>query len=210
MGVIENPAEHHITDIAALERLYDQPLEPPIAKEVGYVHPHYAQFIKASPFAVLATSGPEGLDASPRGDHPGFVAVEDEKTLLLPDRRGNNRIDSLRNIVRDPRVALIFLIPGVNETLRVFGRAVISTDPKLLERFVVEQRAPKTVIVVHVESVYFQCARAMLRSKLWDASRHIERSALPSNGTILAALTKDRIDGAKYDSELRGRLTTLY
>jgi PPOX class probable FMN-dependent enzyme len=201
---------HRITDVADLERIYGTPAEPPIAKEVDYVHPHYAAFIAASPFAVLATSGPEGLDASPRGDHAGFVTVEDEKTLLLPDRRGNNRIDSMRNIVRDRRVALIFLIPGVQETLRVNGRADISIDPALLERFTVEGKAPRTVLVIHVDSVYFQCARAMLRSKLWDASRHIDRKTLPSNGTILAALTKERIDGVKYDRELAGRISTLY
>ena len=201
---------HLITDVAELERIYGTPAEAPIAKEVDYVHPHYAAFIAASPFAVLATSGPEGLDASPRGDHAGFVTVEDEKTLLLPDRRGNNRIDSMRNIVRDPRVALIFLIPGVQETLRVYGRADISIDPELIERFAVEGKPPRTVLVIHVQSVYFQCARAMLRSKLWDPSRHIDRRSLPSNGTILAALTKERIDATKYDRELKERITTLY
>ena len=202
--------EHPVTDVAELERIYGMPLEGPVAKEIDYVHSHYRAFIAAAPFAVLATSGPEGLDASPRGDHAGFVVVEDEKTLLLPDRRGNNRIDSMRNIVRDPRVALIFLIPGIQETLRVNGQAVISTDPGLLERFVVEGKAPRTVVVIHVESVYFQCARAMLRSKLWDPTRHVDRKSLPSLGTILADLTQARIDAAKYDSELSGRLKTLY
>lgn len=201
---------HHVTDIATLERIYDKPLEGPIAKEIDYVHPHYRALIEASPFAVLATSGPEGLDASPRGDHPGFVTVEDEKTLLLPDRRGNNRIDSMRNIVRDPRVALIFLIPGCNETLRVNGKGAISTDPALLQRFVVNESAPKTVIVIRVESVYFQCAKAMLRSKLWDASRHVDRKTLPSVGKMLGDLTKSHIDAATYDAGLEQRYKLLY
>ena len=208
--MVESPVEHQITNVATLERLYGTPAEAPIAKEIDYIHPHYRAFIAAAPFAMLATSGPGGLDATPRGDHAGFVVVEDEKTLLLPDRRGNNRIDSLRNLVCDPRMALLFLIPGVQETLRVNGRAVISTDPKLLERFTVEGRAPRTVLIIHVESVYFQCARAILRSKLWDATRHVDRRSLPSLGTILADLTQSRIDAAKYDGELSGRLQTLY
>jgi PPOX class probable FMN-dependent enzyme len=201
---------HRVTNVAQLQALYGTPLEAPIAKEIDYVHPHYAALIAASPFAILATRGPDGLDASPRGDHAGFVVVENEKTLLLPDRRGNNRIDSLRNIVHDPHVAIIFLIPGVNETLRVNGRAVISTEPELLERFSVESRAPRTVLVIHVDTVFFQCARAMLRSKLWDPSCHVERRSLPSVGKILGDLTQSRIDGAQYDRDLGVRLKSLY
>ena len=199
-----------ITSIAELERLYDKPLEGPIAKEVDYIHPHYQALIAASPFAILATSGPDGLDASPRGDHAGFVQVQDEKTLLLPDRRGNNRIDSLRNIVHDPRVAVIFLVPGCNETLRVNGRAEISTDPNLLERFIVQEQPPKTVLVIHVDTVFFQCAKAMLRSKLWDPARHVDRKTLPSVGKMLGDLTQSRIDAAKYDADLSERHKTLY
>src|SRR5512147_1284576 len=127
-----------------------------------------------SPFAALATSGPEGLDCSPRGDLPGFVRIHDEKTLAMPDRRGNNRIDSLRNIVRDPRVALLFLIPGSGTTFRVNGRAVVSTDPELLASFAVEDHAPRSVIVVTVETAYFQCARAIVRSELWNPARHVD------------------------------------
>ncbi|MGZ8203305.1 MAG: MSMEG_1061 family FMN-dependent PPOX-type flavoprotein, partial [Burkholderiales bacterium] len=127
--------EHVINDLATLERLYGRPAGASVEKEVSHIHPHYRRMIEASPFVVLATSGPGGLDTSPRGDPAGFVLVEDEKTLLVPDRRGNNRVDSLRNIIADPRVALLFLIPGVGETLRVNGRAVISTAPALLQRF---------------------------------------------------------------------------
>ena len=119
---------------------------------------------------MLATSGPDGLDSSPRGDPKGFVRVVDEKTVILPDRRGNNRIDSLRNLVTDPRVALMFLIPGVSETLRVMGRATISTDPELCASFAMQGKAPRSVLVIAVEQVFFQCAKAIVRSKLWDPS----------------------------------------
>jgi PPOX class probable FMN-dependent enzyme len=200
-----------ITSISALEDLFDAPAAASVAKEVAFIHPHYGALIKASPFFVLATSGPHGLDASPRGDAPGFVVVEDETTLLIPERRGNNRIDSLRNIVEDPRVALLFLIPGHGETLRVSGRAGIVVAPDLLERFAVDGKAPKCVLVVKVESVFFQCARAILRSHLWDAASSRRDSELPSAGTILAALSSNAIDGAQYDRQLPERQrATLY
>lgn len=204
-------ARHIITDVAALDALYGPVAEVSIVKEVPYLHPDYRALIAASPFAVLATAGPGGLDASPRGDAPGFVVVEDEHTLLLPDRRGNNRADSLRNILADPRVALLFLIPGVGETLRVNGRAVISTDPALLQRFPVDGKLPRTVVVITVESVFFQCARAIIRSELWNAERHIARSALPSTGTILSDLSECRLGGEEYDREQPERQkNTLY
>lgn len=200
-----------ISDLDALERLYGKPAAASIKKEVRYLHPHYRKFIEASPFAVLATNGPDGLDVSPRGDLSGFVAVADEKTLLLPDRRGNNRVDSLRNIISDPRVALILLIPGVGETLRLNGQAKILVDPVLLERFSMDGKLPRSVLQVHVESVFFQCSRAILRSRLWEADQQIEISSLPSAGTILADLSMGDIDGQQYDAELPGRLkTTLY
>ncbi len=202
---------HVITDVATLERLYGAPSEASIVKEVDHVHPVYRKLIEASPFAVLATCGPGGLDASPRGDGPGFVAVEDEKTLLLPDRRGNNRTDSLRNIIADPRVALLFLIPGIGETLRVNGRASISVDPALLRRFAVEGKEPRSVLVIAVETVYFQCSRAVLRADLWNPEKHASRSSLPSTGAILAALSNARIGGESYDRALPERVkATLY
>jgi PPOX class probable FMN-dependent enzyme len=198
--------EHRITDIATLERLYGAPSGAAVEKEVDYLHPHYRTLIAASPFVVLATSGPDGLDTSPRGDPAGFVVVEDEKTLLIPDRRGNNRIDSLRNIVTDPHVALLFLIPGVGETLRVNGRATISTAPALLERFSMGGRLPRSVIVVHVDTVFFQCSRAIFRSRLWDPAQHIERGSLPSLGTIVSDISRSRIDAESYDRGLYERL----
>src|SRR5438046_7829884 len=177
--------DHIVTSIEALEHIYGEPFGPSIAKETDRVTSHYRAFIEAAPFFALATAGPEGLDCSPRGDAPGFVRVHDEKTLLVPDRRGNNRIDSWRNILSDPRVALLFLIPGCGETIRVNGRASISSDPALTGSFVVQGKAPRTVIIVSVDLVYFQCAKPIVRSKLWDASRHVERQSLPSTGTIL-------------------------
>lgn len=204
----ERNTSHQVSDLAVLEQIYGKPLAASVHKEIDYIHPHYRAFIEAAPFAVLATCGPDGMDASPRGDPAGFVHVEDEKTLLLPDRRGNNRIDSLRNIISDPRVALIFLIPGIGETIRVNGRARIRRDPALLERFAIEGKLPNTVLKIEVESVFFQCSRAILRSKLWHADQHIERSALPSLGAILQDVSESGIDGAKYDAELPQRLKT--
>src|SRR6185369_15853350 len=160
------------------------PGEASTVKEVDWITPHYRAFIEASPFVSLATSGPEGLDCSPRGDRPGFVRVADERTLLLPDRRGNNRIDSLRNVVRDPRVALLFLIPGIGNTLRVNGDATVSIDPDLLASFAVEDKAPRSVLVIAVRAVYFQCARALVRSRLWDPAARVDPKSLPSAGEI--------------------------
>jgi PPOX class probable FMN-dependent enzyme len=200
-----------LTDISALRELYGEPSEPAIAKEIDYVHPHYRAMIEASPFMVMATCGPDGLDVSPRGDPAGFVVVEDDRTLLIPDRRGNNRCDSLNNLIEDPRIALLFMIPGVGETLRVNGRAEISVEPALLERFPAQGKLPRSVIVVHVERVYFQCPKALVRSDLWNPAKHIERRSLPSSGTILADITRGRVGGAEYDAAYPERLkATIY
>jgi PPOX class probable FMN-dependent enzyme len=202
---------HLVTDAAALRTLYGEPSDGAIAKEVNHVHPHYRAMIEASPFMVMATSGPDGLDVSPRGDPPGFVVVEDDTTLLIPDRRGNNRTDSLGNLISDPRIALLFLIPGVGETLRVNGWAEISVDPDLLARFPAQGKLPRSVIVVHVERVYFQCPKALVRSDLWNPAKHIERRSLPSSGTILADITRGRVGGAEYDAAYPERLkATIY
>ncbi len=189
-----------ITTLEQLEAIYGQPGETSLVKVADHVTPHYRAFIDASPFVALATCGPEGLDCSPRGDGPGFVrASDDGRTLLMPDRRGNNRADSLRNIIRDPRVALLFLIPGHGNTLRVNGRAELSTDPELTTSFTVEGNAPRCVIVIRVESVYFQCARALVRSDLWNPERHAPADALPTPGEILAAMSENRVGGESYD-----------
>lgn len=203
-------APHTITDLAALEALFGTAGEASIRKEVAYLHPVYRQWIEASPFAVLATRGPGGLDASPRGDPAPLVAIQDAHTLLLPERRGNNRIDSLRNILSDPQVALLFFVPGTGETLRVNGRAHISVAPELLTRLAMDGVPPKCVIEVQVESVYFQCGKAMQRSKLWEP-RTPGQAPVPTAGAMLAALTQDAIDGAAYDRELPVRQrSTLY
>ena len=186
-----------LTTLQDLEAIYASPAEASTVKQVDAIIPYYRRLIEASPFAVLATAGPEGLDCSPRGDLPGFVRIHDEKTLLLPDRRGNNRIDSLRNIIRDPRVALLFLIPGSGTTLRVNGRAQLSTEAPLLQSFAVENQLPRTVMIVHVEAVYFHCARAIIRSKLWETAQ--ERQDLPTPGEILAHLSQHRVGGQEYD-----------
>lgn len=188
-----------ITTIAELEAIYGAPQPRDNAKVARRITPQYRALIEASPFAALSTAGPEGLDCSPRGDRPGFIRVVDDATLALPDRRGNNRVDSLRNIVRDPRAALLFLIPGLSMTLRVNGRARLDTGPDLLASFAVEDKAPRCVIVLAVDEVYFQCGRAVVRSGLWDPARHADPASLPTAGQILAAMTDGDMGGPEYD-----------
>lgn len=203
--------QHHVTDIQALETIFGAVGEASILKELDHIDANYRALIAASPFLALATVGPNGLDCSPRGDPNGFVHVLDEKTLILPDRRGNNRIDSLRNLIVNPQLAMLFLIPGMEETLRVNGRASISIDPALLQRYALDGKEPKVVLVVTVEAVFFQCARAVLRADLWNPAKHVSRATLPSAGKILADASTARIDGAVYDRELPGRVrNTLY
>jgi PPOX class probable FMN-dependent enzyme len=194
-----------VKTIAELEAIYGFPGETSTVKEVDRITPHYRAFIDASPFVLLATSGPEGLDCSPRGDLPGFVRIQDDKTLLMPDRRGNNRVDSLRNIVRDPRVALLFLIPGAGNTLGVNGRAHLCNDPDLLASFEMDGKSPRCAIVMTVDAVYFQCARALVRSDLWNPEKRIDPKRLPTAGEILAALSNNRVGGEEYDRVWRDR-----
>jgi uncharacterized protein len=201
--------DHRIDDISKLEALYGAPMQPAIVKEIDYIHPVYRQIIEASPFVVLSTCGHDGLDASPRGDRAGFVVVEDEKTLLIPDRPGNNRFDSLRNILEDPRIALFFLVPGIGETLRVNGRGAISVDPELLARFVVNGKPPRSVIIVSLETIFFQCSKAVVRADLWNSEKRLDRKALPSTGTILAEVSKGRVDAETYDKALPERVRTM-
>jgi hypothetical protein len=194
-----------IETIAALEALYGAPALAATAKVADRVTPDYRRLIEASPFLVLATAGPEGLDASPRGDAHGLVRIADDRTLLLPDRRGNNRIDSLRNIVRDPRVALLFLIPGSGTTLRVNGRAQLTADPDLLASFAVDGAAPRSVVVVEIAEIYFQCARAVMRAGLWDGARHAPPGSLPTPGRMLAAMSDGATGGEAYDRDWPAR-----
>lgn len=194
-----------IETVEALEALYGTPNLASTAKVADRLTPEYRRLIEASPFLVLATAGPEGLDASPRGDAHGLVRVADDRTLLMPDRRGNNRVDSLRNIVRDPRVGLLFLIPGSGTTLRLNGRAHLSVDPELLASFAVDGALPRSVVVVAIEELFFQCARAVVRSALWDPARHAPPGSLPTPGQILASMSNGETGGEAYDREWPAR-----
>lgn len=191
-----------IETLDQLHAIYGTPGPASTVKEVDRITPDYARLMAASPFVALATVGPEGLDCSPRGDRGSVVRIADQRTLLLPDRRGNNRVDSLRNIVRDPRVALLFLIPGSGSTLRVNGRAHLSAAPALLEALAIEGQRPRSVIVIRVEAVYFQCARAVIRAGLWQAH---DAPDLPTPGQILATLSDGQVGGEPYDREWPAR-----
>jgi len=210
-------SDHRIASLDDLARAYPNPTAPAsVFKEIDHVDENYAALIAASPFFVLATVGPEGLDCSPRGDLPGFVTVRDAKTLLIPDRKGNNRLDSLRNILFDDRIGMLFLIPGYGETLRVNGRAELSCDPGLCAPFEMAGKLPASVMIVHVEAVYFQCSRAVVRAELWNPERQADKRTLPSAGTILRDITAriaavETFDGAAYDAALPARVkATLY
>ncbi len=205
-------SDHLVTTMSELEALYSgKPFGPSLVKEIDHINPQYRALIEAAPFVVLATNGPDGLDCSPRGDPPGFVRVRDEHTLLIPDRRGNNRIDSMRNLVRDPRVALLFLIPGVGETMRIIGRAVISTDPELCASFTLHGKTPRCVLVVTVERAFYQCTKAIIRSKLWDPATQVARASLPTPGSILAEISGGKMGGEEHDRTAPERIKqTIY
>lgn len=200
-----------VRDVATLESIYGQPAAPSLVKETPFIHPLYRPWIEKAPFVALATAGQGGLDVSPRGDAPGFIHIEDRHTLLLPDRRGNNRIDSLRNLLEDDRVALLFLIPGIGEALRVNGRATIDIAPELLARFASNGQLPRSVLRIEVEAVFFQCSRAILRAGLWSVESQLTRGDLPTPGEILQALSQGEVDGNAYDAALPQRVRdTLY
>ena len=191
-----------IETIDQLEAIYGKLAdvgEPSTAKVVDRLIPPYRAYIEASPFMALATVGPEGLDCSPRGDRGQVVVAQNERTLLIPDRRGNNRIDSLRNIVRDPRVALMFLLPGSGTVFRVNGRAHVSVDPALLATLAAEGKPPRTVIVVEIVECYFQCARAVVRSELWNPEHFLKAGEIPTPGDVLALMSQGRVGGEDYD-----------
>ena len=199
-----------VTTVAQLQELYETPHSVSLRKEIDHLTPEYRAMVEASPFFVLATSGPGGLDCSPRGDAPGFVEVADPRTLVIPDRPGNNRLDSLHNILVDPRVALLFLIPGIGETLRVNGTARLVRDEALAERFAVGTRLPTLLIVVSVASVYFQCPKALVRSELWNPARFRDHTDVPTAGRIMSGIAQD-FDGAAYDAAYPERLKgTMY
>lgn len=202
---------HTITSVEQLEEIYGKPTDRAIGKEIAFLNEDYQAFVKASPLVMLASVGDDGTDCSPRGDLPGFVKVIDERTVAIPDRPGNNRLDNLQNIVSDPRVSLLFFVPGVDETLRVNGRAEITVDPELLAAFEMKGKLPRTVIVVKIDAVYFHCSKALVRSSFWDPAKHIERSSLPSPGVMLKRLVGSTFDAVTYDRELPERVNaSLY
>lgn len=189
-----------IRTVEELNALYGGTSEASMVKVTTRLTRDYAAMIEASPFAALATVGPEGLDCSPRGDDASVVRIADDRTVLMPDWRGNNRVDSLANIVRDPRVALMFLVPGSTTTMRINGTAVVSVDPNLTASFTVDGKHPRSVIIVTIGEVYFQCARALIRSQLWNAERFVDPARLPTLGTLLKAAKAD-FDQETYDRE---------
>jgi len=200
-----------VSSAAELDAMYPAPMSTSIRKVTRSLTPAYRAMVEASPFVVIATMGPRGLDCSPRGDAPGFVRVHDDSTLLLPERRGNNRIDTLRNLVADPRASLLFMVPGISEVLRANGRAVLSRNASLCESFAVSGAVPKIVIVFEIEQVMFQCARAIVRSKLWNPATFRARADVTTAGKMLADATAGEEGGAEYDAELPARIqATLY
>ena len=201
-----------VTRSEGLAALYKQPMEQIATKDLDYVNAAGRACIAASPFLVLATGNRQGLDCSPKGDRPGFVEVADNgRTLFIPDRRGNNRLDTLRNIVRNPPIGLLFLVPGVHETFRVNGEAFISRDPVLTEPFSVQGKAPRSVILVKVKEAYVQCSRALVRADIWNPAKHVLPGRVPSMGTMLAAHTRGFVNAEAFDEEAKARVpATLY
>ncbi len=188
-----------VTEVSVLEAVYGAPGEASVLKVADRLTPAYRQLIEASPFFMLATAGPEGLDCSPRGDRGGAFAILDDKTLVIPDRRGNNRIDTLRNIVRDPRIAMLFLIPGSLTTVRLNGRAIVTLDADLLDAQVRDGKRPRSAIVITVDEIYTQCGRAVLRAELWNPVHHVATGSIPTPGDVLAEQSGGQFDGKSYD-----------
>lgn len=191
-----------ITSILELESIYGPAVAGAKWKEIDHINQHYRQFIEKSPFLILATRGDNGIDCSPRGDAAGFVRVVNQRCLQIPDRRGNNRLDSLRNIIANPEVGIIFLIPNIGETIRVAGKAEILIDEALCDSFSVNAKPASSVLSITVEKAYFQCQKALVRSRLWQQSEHIDRSELPTTGAMIkqfAAMQSIEFDAQSYD-----------
>lgn len=202
---------HIIREEAELAEMYGPPLERSVRKQLDHLDDYCRAYIAASPMVIVGTQGPTAADNSPRGDFPGFVKVADDYTLLIPDRRGNNRLDTLHNLLRNPKIGLLFLVPGVNETFRVNGEATISRDPALTEQFVMQGKAPRTVIVVKVKEAYIQCSRALVRSDIWNPAKHVTPGSVPSMGTVMAQHTCGFVDAKAFDEEAKTRVpVTLY
>lgn len=188
-----------VQSIEDLEEIYGPPGAASIQKVAHRLTPAYRKLIEASPFFTLATAGPDGLDCSPRGELGGAFVIADDKTLIIPDRRGNNRIDTLRNIVADPRIAALFFIPGSNTTVRLNGSAIVTTDATLLRSLAREGKTPRSAIVITISEIYTQCGRAVIRAGLWDSANHVDLAQLPTPGDVLKEQTDGEIDGKSYD-----------
>ena len=194
--------DHLVTTEEQLEALYGEKNPNSIVKEIDHINDGYRKLIEAAPFVVIATSGPGGLDCSPKGDAPGFVRIVDDKTVMIPDRPGNNRLDGFKNLMRDPRIALLFLIPGVGETLRVNGRAAISIDPELMQSFAVNGKLPRSVLIVHIETAFFpllegdRALQAVGPGHARSTARACRRPA-PSS----LKLSGGKLGGEQYDRE---------
>ena len=201
-----------IVDKKNLGQLYGEPSERAVLKQLDHLDKHCQAFIEISPFLVIGTMGSDGLgDVSPRGDAPGFVKVKDEKTIYLPDRLGNNRTDTLSNVLENSGVGLLFLVPGMNETLRVNGNAKITTDKNILESLSVEGKAPRSALEIIIEEAYLQCAKALIRSKLWEEDYKIERKNFPSLGKIISDQIGRGDDENKAERSIqKGYRTKLY
>ena len=189
-----------------LREVIGSPTELVLTKIADRLNALTRQFVEHSPFVCVATARPDGgLDVSPRGDPPGFVRILDERTLLLPDRPGNRIADTLTNLLEDPRIALLFLIPGIGDTFRVNGRARIVDDAELLAPCAVDGKVPRLGLLVSIEEAYTQCSKALIRSDLWNPEHHVDRSELPSSGAILRSVREDEFDAEGYDRERAAR-----
>ena len=205
-----NPG-HLIRSAEELTGLYGPPLERSVRKQLDHLDDYCRAFIAASPMVFVGTQNAGAADTSPRGDVPGFVTVPDDHTLLIPDRRGNNRTDTLKNIVANPAIGLLFLIPGINETFRVNGDAFLSQDPSLTGQFVMQGKTPRTVIIVKVKEAYIHCSRALVRSDLWNPAKHAKPGSVPTMGAMMAAHTCGFVDANTFDEEAKTRVPlTLY
>jgi len=194
-----------------LSPLYGPPQERSVRKQIDHLDDYCRAFIAASPLVIVSTQNAGAADASPRGDFPGFVHIADEHTLLIPDRRGNNRLDTLKNLVDNPAIGLLFLVPGRHETFRVNGEAILSRDPELTSQFSVQGTAPRTVIVVAVKEAYIQCSRALVRADLWNPAKYAQPGDVPTMGQIMAAHTCGFVEAQSFDEEARANVpVTLY
>lgn len=198
---MDTPDDHLIRTETELRDLIGRPADLVCSKVTDRLNPLTRQYVERSPFVLVATSDAEGgCDVSPRGDPAGFVRILDDRTVLLPERPGNRIADTLTNLIANPHVGLLFLVPGATETFRINGTTVLTTDPELLAPTAVEGRTPKLGIVVTIEQAYTQCSKAVLRSQLWDPDRHVDPADLPTNGQIMHAINGDRVDPDEYDA----------